>query len=72
MTADSPVKQPEKLFIDGKWIEPSSTAKIRVINSATEELFLTVAEAQEADVNRAVEAARKAFDHGPWPRMTPT
>jgi acyl-CoA reductase-like NAD-dependent aldehyde dehydrogenase len=51
---------------------PSSTAKIRVINSATEELFLTVAEAQEADVNRAVEAARKAFDRGPWPRMTPT
>ena len=72
MNADSPVKHPEKLFIDGKWIEPSSTAKIRVINSATEELFLTVAEAQEADVNRAVEAARKAFDRGPWPRMTPT
>ena len=41
-----------------------------MIISATEEVFATVAEAQEVDVNRAVAAARKAFDHGPWPRMS--
>jgi aldehyde dehydrogenase (NAD+) len=70
MTEASPVKHPDKFFIDGQWTDPSSTAKIQVTNSATEELFLTVAEAQEADVNRAVAAARKAFDHGPWPRMS--
>src|SRR5690606_25147234 len=43
---------------------------INVVNPATEEIFLTVAEAQAADINRAVAAARHAFDHGPWPRMT--
>ena len=70
MNAQSIIKHPDKLFIEGKWTEASSTSKIEVINSATEELFATVAEAQAADVNRAVAAARRAFDHGPWPRMS--
>ncbi|UVH60641.1 aldehyde dehydrogenase [Variovorax paradoxus] len=70
MHADVPVRHPDKFFIDGRWTEPSSTKTIQVTNSATEELFLTVAEAQQADVDRAVAAARKAFDQGPWPRMT--
>jgi acyl-CoA reductase-like NAD-dependent aldehyde dehydrogenase len=48
----------------------SSPKRIRVINSGTEELFVSVAEAQEADVQRAVNAARKAFDQGPWPRLS--
>jgi aldehyde dehydrogenase (NAD+) len=62
MHADVPVRHPDKFFIDGRWTEPSSTKTIQVTNSATEELFLTVAEAQQADVDRAVAAARKAFD----------
>lgn len=70
MNAHAPIKHPDLFFIDGKWTKPSSASKIDVINSATEELFASVAEAQEADINRAVAAARKAFDHGPWPRMT--
>jgi acyl-CoA reductase-like NAD-dependent aldehyde dehydrogenase len=70
MNAHAPIKYPDLFFIDGKWTKPSSTSKIDVINSATEELFTSVAEAQEDDINRAVAAARKAFDHGPWPRMT--
>ena len=45
---------------------PASTVR----DSATEEVFLSVAEAQVEDVDRAVAAAREAFDHGPWPRMT--
>ncbi len=65
------VKNPDKFFIGGKWVEPSSDAKIEVVNSGTEERFLAVAEAREADVNRAVAAARDAFDNGPWPLMTP-
>ena len=70
MQADSPVRHPDKFFIDGRWTEPSSARKIQVTNSATEELFLTVAEAEEADVHGAVAAARNAFDRGPWPRMS--
>lgn len=65
------IRHPDKVFIDGKWVEPSSTSTFEVLNSTTEELFLTVPEAKEEDVNRAVAAARHAFDHGPWPRMTP-
>ena len=42
-----------------------------VVDSTTEEVFLTVAEAQAPDVERAVAAARAAFDTGPWPRMSP-
>jgi aldehyde dehydrogenase (NAD+) len=41
-----------------------------VRDSGSEEVFLTVAEAQAADVERAVAAARHAFDYGPWPRMS--
>ena len=63
------IKHPDRFFIDGSWAAPSSAAKIDVINSATEELFAQVAEAQAPDVDRAVAAARKAFDRGPWPRM---
>jgi aldehyde dehydrogenase (NAD+) len=73
MTATSttaPVKHPNRFFIDGEWAAPSSTAKINVINCATEALFVSVAEAQEADVNRAVAAAKAAFERGPWPRLS--
>lgn len=66
----SPVKHPDQFFINGQWAAPSSASKIEVINCATEEVFLRVAEAQEAEVNRAVAAARAAFDRGPWPRMS--
>jgi aldehyde dehydrogenase (NAD+) len=67
----SPIKCPNKFFVDGGWVDPSSSSQFRVLDASTEEIFATVAEAQEADVNRAVAAARKAFDRGPWPRMTP-
>lgn len=64
------LKHADRFFINGEWAKPSSSSMIDVINSGTEELFLRVAEAQEADVNRAVAAARAAFDKGPWPRMS--
>ena len=65
-----PFANAEQLFIDGKWVSPSSSARIEVITPATEQLFASVAAAQDADIARAVDAARRAFDHGPWPRMT--
>jgi acyl-CoA reductase-like NAD-dependent aldehyde dehydrogenase len=69
METNSLIEHPLKFFIGGAWTDPSSDLKINVLNSATEELFETVAEAQEDDARRAVAAARTAFDHGPWPRM---
>ncbi|MCB2076890.1 MAG: aldehyde dehydrogenase family protein, partial [Novosphingobium sp.] len=65
------IRHPLKFFIGGEWTPPSSSKSIDVIDSATEEVFLTVAEAQEPDIESAVTAARAAFDTGPWPRMTP-
>jgi aldehyde dehydrogenase (NAD+) len=70
MTLTSPIKNPDQFFIDGRWTAPSGTTTFEVLNSATEEPYAFVAEAQEADVNRAVAAARNAFDNGPWPRMS--
>jgi len=60
----------DRFFIGGEWVEPSSQATITVTDSATEQLFFSVAEAQAGDMSRAVESARRAFDAGPWPRMT--
>ena len=68
--AASDIAHPEKLFIDGKWVAPSSGTRLRPVNPATEEVIATVAEASEADMDRAVAAARRAFDLGTWPRLT--
>jgi acyl-CoA reductase-like NAD-dependent aldehyde dehydrogenase len=65
----APIKHPDRFFINGSWMTPSSAARIDVVNSATEELFVRVAEAQKPDVDRAVAAGRQAFDRGPWPRL---
>ena len=59
----------ERLFIGGDWVAPSSSATIDVISPHTEEVIARVAAAREADVDRAVAAARAAFDDGPWPRL---
>lgn len=70
LRAVAQLKHPTRFFIGGEWVEPSSESKFEVTNSATEEVFVTVAEAQETDINRAVAAARLAFDHGPWPQLS--
>jgi acyl-CoA reductase-like NAD-dependent aldehyde dehydrogenase len=69
-TSAASIQHPDRFFIDGQWTAPSSKSTIDVLNCATEELFLRVAEAQEADMTKAVAAARNAFDNGPWPRMS--
>jgi len=60
----------EQLFIGGDWVAPATRATIDVVSPHTEETIARVAEAREGDVERAVAAARKAFDEGPWSRMT--
>ncbi|NLR72985.1 aldehyde dehydrogenase family protein [Novosphingobium sp. ERN07] len=67
----SPLAHPDRLYIGGAWVPASSGRKIRVVNPATEETYVEVAEADENDVARAVAAAREAFDNGPWPRLSP-
>jgi aldehyde dehydrogenase (NAD+) len=59
------------LYIDGEWVDASGDEEIVVVNPATEEAIGRVPQASSADVDRAVEAARRAFDGGPWPRMSP-
>ena len=58
-----------KLFIDGKYVDAISGKTFDDVNPATGEVIARVAEADYADVDLAVKAARKAFDEGPWPRM---
>ncbi len=61
----------KELFIGGEWVAPAGSGRIEVISPVTEEVYGTVPDATEADVDRAVAAARRAFDSGPWPRMSP-
>ena len=65
-----PIRHADRFFIGGQWVQPSSDATITVTDSATEERFFSVAEAQAADIDRAVGAAKEAFDNGPWPRLS--
>jgi aldehyde dehydrogenase (NAD+) len=63
------IRYPDRFFIGGEWVMPRSKSMFEVRNSATEEVLFRVAEANEEDMNRAILAAREAFDSGPWPRM---
>ena len=62
---------PKKLLIGGQWVDAASGKTFETINPATGDVLARVAEGDQEDVNRAVAAARKAFDEGPWPGMTP-
>jgi aldehyde dehydrogenase (NAD+) len=68
--ATVPLRSPDRFFIGGQWVAPSTSATIDVIDSVTEQAYFRVAEAQAEDMARAVGAAREAFDEGPWPRMS--
>ncbi|MEJ2865885.1 aldehyde dehydrogenase [Actinomycetospora flava] len=66
----APITGLDKFYIGGEWVGPSSSDTIDVIEPATEQVYFSVAEAKDADVARAVGAAREAFDDGPWPKLT--
>jgi aldehyde dehydrogenase (NAD+) len=61
----------DKLFIGGEWVEPAGTGTIDVISPHSEERVGRVPEGTPADVDKAVAAARQAFDEGEWPRLSP-
>ena len=61
-----------RMLIDGEWVDASDGATFDSVNPATGQVWSRVPEATEADVDRAVEAAYRAFVSGPWARMTPT
>jgi aldehyde dehydrogenase (NAD+) len=62
------VKQ-TKMLIDGKWVDSHSGKTFETINPATGDVIAHVAEGHKADIDKAVKAARKAFDKGPWRKM---
>src|SRR5580698_661098 len=61
---------PRKMFINGKWVEAASGKTFPVYNPATGEVMAQVAEGDREDIDRAVKAARRAFESGPWSTMT--
>ena len=61
----------EHVYIDGKWVTSNSDRVLVVRSPSTEEIVGQVPDADAADIDAAVQAARTAFDHGPWPRMRP-
>ncbi|WP_183094623.1 aldehyde dehydrogenase [Nocardioides stalactiti] len=61
----------DALFIAGTWTKPATDAVLEVVSPHSEEVVARVPEGSTADIDAAVAAARKAFDEGPWPRMTP-
>ncbi len=64
------IGKPRKMFINGKWVEAASGKTFPTYNPATGEVMAQVAEGDREDIERAVKAARKAFDSGPWSEMT--
>ena len=64
------VKAADRFFIGGKWEKPAGDSTLNVISPVTEEVVMTFPEASPKDVDRAVAAAREAFDKGPWPRLS--
>ncbi|HUC05209.1 MAG TPA: aldehyde dehydrogenase [Acidimicrobiales bacterium] len=65
------IRDYDRLFIGGDWVAPEGTDTIGIVSPVSEEVIARVPDGTEADIDKAVAAARTAFDRGPWPRMTP-
>src|SRR5258708_9601599 len=61
----------DRFYIGGQWVAPAGSATLDVISPHTEEVIGRVPDGTTADMDRAVAAARDAFDNGPWPQMDP-
>ncbi len=66
------IAQTHRMYIDGKFVNAASGKTLPVYNPATGEVMAHVPEAESEDVDRAVRAARRAFDEGPWSKMSPS
>jgi len=64
--------RPQGLLIDGRWSPAASGETFDTIDPATEQPLAAVAAGDAPDIDRAVKAARKAFESGAWPQMTPS
>src|SRR6201988_3291262 len=64
------ISKPRKMFINGKWVESASGKTFPTYNPATGQVLARGAEGDREDIDRAVKAARAAFESGPWPRLT--
>jgi len=65
------IRHADKLFIGGEWVDATSGRTIEIVNPNSEEVVAKVAEAGKDDMDRAVAAARDAFDNGPWSTTPP-
>ncbi|MEE9266517.1 MAG: aldehyde dehydrogenase family protein, partial [Gammaproteobacteria bacterium] len=65
------LSKPKKMLIGGEWVTSASGKTFPVYDPATGREIAQVSEGEEEDINRAVKAARKAFESGPWPKMSP-
>jgi len=63
------VEVKNELFIGGRWVAPTTDATFDVVSPSTELVIATVPAGGPGDIDRAVMAARQAFDNGPWPRL---
>ena len=68
-TVRRPQVRQTQCFIGGKWVPSASGKTFETIHPATEEVICEVAEGDKEDVDAAVDAAREAFDNGPWSKM---
>lgn len=66
------LEQPRRMLINGEWIPSKSGKTFPVLNPATGEIIAKVSEGDREDIEMAVKAARRAFESGPWPKMTPS
>src|SRR5438105_1747859 len=69
-TVKPPQVKDQPLFIGGKWQDSVSGKTFATVNPATGQTICQVAEGDKADIDLAVKAARKAFEEGPWPKMS--
>ena len=65
------IAHPDRLYIGGEWVTPQEGGAIEIVSPDTEQVVFIVAAAGPADMDRAVAAARHAFDKGPWPTTPP-
>ncbi len=69
---ESFIGKPRQVLIDGRWVAAKSSKTFEVFDPSTGRPIALAAACEAADVDAAVRAARKAFDQGPWPRMSPS
>jgi aldehyde dehydrogenase (NAD+) len=62
----------QKMLIGGKWVTSVSGKTFPTTNPTSGETICNVAEGDKADIDLAVKAARKAFESGPWPKISPS